>query len=332
MKFFVTGAAGFIGDLLCRELAKSGHQVIGLCRNLSNAQHFNGINYKVGDVLDSDSLIRAMADSEYCFHLAAVARQWLPERSTYFDVNVTGTKNVLAAATQQGVKKFVHVSTAGVFSANEDAEWLNEFSPKTTQRKSDYEISKQQAESLVLECAETKRMEAVVVNPTRVFGPGKLSESNAVTKLVRRSIRGGMHFIPRNHHCMGNYVFVNDLINGLILAMERGKSGSQYLMGGDNLSIRQLIEMIDEQCEAKNRIVELPVSLIRIYAHLQLLLAKIFGRQPVLTPQFVDKYLHGSHVSSEMAKRTLGYSQTPMKAAIEQTISWLKTSDLSKLN
>ena len=323
MAYFVTGANGFIGSRICEALASRGESVIAFCRR-PGRQNFESPSIHVcyGDVCNRDSL-SSMRDAEYCFHLASLAKPWSPNPQAFFDVNVGGTKNVLLAAKKFGIRKLVFTSTAGVYGPSLDGEMLNEWSPKSVDSKSDYEKSKAQAELLVNEFSVDSGLSVCTVNPTRVFGPGKLSDSNAVTKLICQFLKGGIQLVPSVGHALGNYVLVDDVVKGHLLALERGQNRESYVLGGTNLTIGQLFSLIDDLTGNRSWKVPIPLPIIKTIVKAQDFLASRFGRRPFITAKFLDKYTSNNPFSHARAERELGYLPVGIGEGISFTIDWI---------
>ena len=236
MKVLVTGATGFIGINLCKELVNRGFKVNALYRSIDKANYLNNknINLYRGDVTDPKSLEEAMLNCDYVFHLAAYAQVWAKDSQMFHSINYTGTLNILNIALKVGVKKIVVTSTAGVFGPSE-GRVINEETRRKVDYFSLYERTKADAERLILERA-AQGINVVIVNPTRVYGPGLLSTSNGVTRLIRLYIKGRFRFLPGSGNSIGNYVFIDDVVNGHLLALEYGKAGEKYILGGENVS------------------------------------------------------------------------------------------------
>jgi farnesol dehydrogenase len=167
----------------------------------------------------------------------------------------------------------------------------------------------------------------VIVNPTRVFGPGPLVKSNSVTKIIHKYINGKWRFQPGTGNEIGNYAFVEDVISGHILAMEKGKAGERYILGGENASYLQFINSIAEVHGKKYSLIKIPLGFFTIYGSFSDWLASTFSIEPMITKNWVKKYKENWIVSSEKAQREIDYKITPMKSAISQTIEWLNQND-----
>ena len=321
-KIFVTGGTGFIGGLLVQRLVEEGHQVVTLLRSPEKAHQLAHPNIQLvkGDLSDVEALEKGMKDATEVYHLAAFASVWAAG-NTFEEVNIDGTVNVLQAARKMGVQKVVITSTAGVIGPAIDGP-VNEDTKREVDFFTDYERTKYKSEIIAKEYA-AQGQHIVIVNPTRVYGPGPLNVSNSVTKLIKQYSEGSWKFMPGDGNSTGNYVFVEDVVNGQLLAMDNGRSGERYLLGGEDATYHKLFDTIGELAGKKHQLYKMPLALMLAFGKLQLFLAEQFGRQPMITPGWVRKYLYTWEVSSAKAQKELGYQVTPLREGIQKTLAWL---------
>jgi len=325
-RIFITGATGFIGRKLAHKLANEGNQVVALIRSKSKAsalQHDN-ISLVEGDLFSIDALEAGMKDCEEVYHLAAFASVWA-KGDTFKVVNMDGTMNILNAARKQNVQKVVVTSTAGVIGPAVDGP-VNEETPRKVDFFTDYESTKYESELQIKERVK-EGQHVVIVNPTRVYGPGPLNVSNSVTKLIKQYIAGKWKFIPGDGMSTGNYVFVDDVINGHILAMKNGRAGERYLLGGEDATYWELFDLIAAIGGKKYKLYKMPLGVLLAFGKIQLFMAEKFGRQPMITPGWVRKYLYKWSVSSAKAEKELGYEITSLKDGVQQTVDWLRKEE-----
>lgn len=331
MSIFITGSTGFIGEQLANKLAKSGKTVHALYRSEEKKINLKHPNIKLfnGDIMDTNSLEKAMDGCNYVYHVAAFTKIWAKNENIIYELNVNGTKNVLDAALKVGVKKVIFTSTAGIFGPSLDAE-INENSERQVDYFLEYERSKAKAEELIKSYSKNN-IEITIVNPTRVYGPGQLNKSNSVTIMMQAYIVGKWRFIPGNGKSIGNYVYIDDVINGHILAMEFGKSGEKYLLGGTDLSYLELFSILKKITGKRYFMLKIPFFFISLMAHLQLLITKIFKISPSITPSLIKKFSYSWKVSSQKAIDELGYTVTPFETGAIQTLQWFsKKNDNEK--
>ncbi len=172
----------------------------------------------------------------------------------------------------------------------------------------------------------SKGLHAVIVSPPRVYGPGLLSESNGMTRIIHRYEQGKWRLIPGDGSKISNYVFVDDVVHGHWLAMEKGKSGEKYILGGQNASYNEFFSMLKHISQKNYRLYKIPIWAMLLFAHMQLLLAKIFHKNPLITPIWVKKYLHNWELTSEKAQKELGYVITPLEVGLKKTLLWIRNS------
>ena len=323
-RIFVSGATGFIGSHLVLHLANEGHTVHAMFRSFQKAEILKQKNICLfkGDVCDKSSLEAAMALCEEAYHLGAFARLWDKDPNLCQRVNVEGTLNVLDTAVKCGIKKLVVTSTAGVLGPS-NSKPIDEECERTSEFFNSYELSKFEMEKKVLEYVE-KGLLVVIVNPTRVFGPGILSEANSATKIINAYIHGKWHIIPGSGNSTGNYVFIDDIVKGHILAMEKGLPGERYILGGTNLSFLDFFSVISAVSGKRYRMIRLPSQLLICISGLVFFFSRLFGKTPRLAPQWIKRYLQNWAVSSKKAERKLGYKITPIEEGIRKTVQWLR--------
>jgi NAD+-dependent farnesol dehydrogenase len=324
VKIFVSGATGFIGNRLAIRLAEQGHSVHALYRddNKLPLLNHNGIEPFKGDILDKPSLEKAITGCELVYHTAAFASVWTSDPSIIYRLNIEGTTNVVNCARTSGIRKIVCTSTAGVYGPSGVNGMNDENTPKPGKYFIDYEASKSILE-VVLHTLSHSGTEIVIVNPTRVYGPGILSESNGVTRMVEAYMSGNWHFIPGNGKSTGNYVHVNDVVTGHILAMEKGLNGDNYILGGTNVSYDDFFRELSRLSGQRRWLVHIPAPVMMLIAGLMLFNTKITGRAPVVTPPLVRRFVNYWNVSSSKAVKELGYKPMSLEAGLTNTIDWI---------
>ncbi len=324
MRVFVTGSTGFIGAALVRKLVSEGYDVVCLYRNPEKMK--NILTEKVepvkGDILDFNSLTEACRGCERLFHLAAFTGVWSRNRELIRRLNVEGTRNVMKAALQTGIRDIVFTSTAGVIGPSSYSP-ANEETERTTGFFTLYEETKAEAENVIADYVK-KGLNIRTVNPTRLYGPGELNAGNSVTRIIKMYLEGKWHFVIGDGNSTGNYVFIDDVVKGHLLAMEKGKAGERYLLGGENISYNGFFKLLEEITGIKNRLFRLPVSLSLAFAGTAVAFAYITGIEPFITPGHVRRYSYHWQVSSDKAIKELGYSLTPLRIGLEKTVDWLK--------
>lgn len=329
MKIFVSGATGFIGATLTRRLLADGHQVHALVRSPSKAEPLShpSLTLFQGDLSDNPTIGDAMKGCDAAFHLAAYAKVWARDPALYFDLNVLGTEAVMQAAAEYGVKKIVVTSTAGVWGPSlrgpitearaRDLDFLNE-----------YESSKALADSRAKDYIIQNGLDAVFVCPTRVYGPFLIGETGSITSLVERYLFSGWKIIPGRGEQIGNYVFIDDVVEGHIRALEKGVRGRTYILGGVNATYNEFFRVLGEVSGLPRRMIHLPLGIQHIFTRLQLLGARWFGKEPVLTPSWMGKSLYNWEVDPSRMVSELGVQPIGLEEGLRKTVEWLRSRSL----
>jgi farnesol dehydrogenase len=326
MKVFVSGATGFIGIQLVKRLVNQGDSVHALYRSEAKADliRIPGVKLFKGDILDTASLAYAMIGCNAAYHTAAFAGVWSKDSSLVFKLNVNGALNVIETASKSGADRVVVTSTAGILGPSQK-EPVHESTPPPSSFFTLYEESKFQMEQNLLGRKEGSP-EVVIVNPTRVYGPGYLSESNGVTRMIKQYVEGSWKLIPGDGQRMGNYVHVEDVVSGHLLAMQKGKAGERYVLGGENISYNQLFQYIRKASGVKHRLFKVPRWIMLAVAISMKGITVISGRPPLIVPDLVRKFSHNWIVSSQKAIRELGYDARNAEEGIKQTIQWIQNT------
>ncbi|HVN49033.1 MAG TPA: NAD-dependent epimerase/dehydratase family protein [Bacteroidota bacterium] len=322
---FVTGATGFIGTKLVNELVQQGHTVHALTRAASNRNGLQHERIKLvqGDIMNLGSLVEGMNDCTHAFHMAAYAKNWAPDKNIFYQHNVIGMKNVFEAARLNNLERVVWTSTIVTFGPTHNSILGDETMPRTTQKYfTEYEETKAIAEREALTMA-SKGFPVVIVNPTRVYGPGKLTEGNSVSLMIDQYDRGQLPILLNHGINIGNYAFVDDVVRGHILAMEKGRMGERYILGGENASLKQLYELVDEVSGKQHFQINLSPRLAMAYGGAWKFAAEHFGIYPQITSGWVETFLQDWVYSCAKAEHELGYTFTPLKEGMRITYNWL---------
>jgi farnesol dehydrogenase len=333
-KIFVTGATGFIGSRLVRALVARGHRVRALTRRPNPGPPPGGspaedplkheaVELVLGDVTDRDSLGRAVEGCSHVFHLAAYAQSWACDPRKFCTMNVEAMHNVFDAAQEAGVERIVWTSTISTFGQPPAGQVGDENSScELADCHTEYSRTKTTAQREAIQRAK-QGLPVVIVNPARVFGPGHLTEANSLVRLFDMYDRGRMPFLPNRGVNIGNYVFVDDVVEGHILAAERGRMGECYILGGENVAMRELFRAIDRL--SGRRHFQLPMYKVAplVFAYFHQKRADWFNIYPTITPGWVRTYLSDRPFSSAKAQRELGYSPRPLAEAIRITYEWI---------
>jgi len=324
MKIFVTGATGYIGQQLVKVLVEQQNTIHILVRDIHSPNIPQPANIKIfkGDITEPLTIEPAIAGCERVFHAAGFAKLKAKDPSIFFKVNVEGTRNVLEAALKHRVKRLVFTSSGSVFGPSLKTP-LCENDPRIISFESDYDLTKHLAENLVKEYTH-KGLYGVIVNPSRVYGPGLNSYSNAINRFIAWVLFKKFVIVPAIGKVRSNYSFIDDVIKGHLLAMEKGLAGERYIIGGENLSFNELVQTVFSESGKKNNLVKIPIGIMRIAGGLKNIASKLIGQEPDFTPRMISRLIKDRTLSSNKAIRQLGYRVTPFKEGIQQTIQYLK--------
>ena len=324
MKILITGATGYIGYKLAMEAARKNYTVHILVRDLQSPlapAHPNIKKFK-GDITNKGSVLAAMEGCSKVMHAAAVAKLTAKDNSIFYSINVEGTRNMLDAALELGIKKFVFTSSGAVIGPSGKYP-MNESDPRIAAFENDYEISKHWAEELVKEYCR-KGLFAVIVAAPRVYGPGHECNGNTMNTLLKNILSTRLAFVPSCDNVVANYAFVDDVVNGHFLAMEKGLGGEKYILGGENLSYRSFFQTIKQNAGEKIRLIRIPRLLIKFWSFLYMCFCNLIGKETHISPRVIDRLAQNRALSCEKAIRQLGYSITPFADGIQKTILHLK--------
>lgn len=324
MKILVTGATGYIGQQLVKALTERQNTVHILVRDMHspNIPQHDNIRVFKGDITEPASINSAIAGCERVFHAAAFAKLTAKDSSVFFKINVEGTKNILEASLKHGVKKLVYTSSGSVFGPSLKTP-LCENDPRIVSFESDYDLTKHLAENLVREFTH-KGLYGIIVNPSRVFGPGLSSYSNAINRFISWMLFKKIVVVPAIGKVVSNYSFIDDVIQGHLLAMEKGLAGERYIIGGENISFNTLVQTVLSESGKKNNLIQLPIAVMKAGGVLKNIAAKIIGQKTDFTPKILSRLVRNRTLSSKKAMQQLGYQITPFKEGIHQTINFLK--------
>lgn len=321
MKAAVTGGSGVVGSALVRHLVGGGHDVVALARSVESADKLRSIGADVvsGDVNDSASLDSLMRGAGWVFHVAGLNELCPRDRRRMWEVNVEGTRSVIAACRQAGASRLIHTSSATTIGQRE-----GEVGTETTRHRgwylSEYERSKVAAERLVLQASST--LDVVVVNPSSVQGPGRATGTG---RLFLSAARGRLPIALRTTISI---VDIDDCARGHLLAAELGISGERYLLSGATLTVPEAIAIVAGVTGMDPRPWYVsPRALLPVAASLEVL-SKVFRFQSPICRETVRVLAHGHSYDGSKASNDLGLGYTPLAATIDRTVEWFAREGL----
>jgi dihydroflavonol-4-reductase len=324
MKALVTGATGFLGAHIARELLRDGAHVRVLARPGGDRRNLAGIDVDIaaGDLLDKDSLAAAVKGCDTLFHAAADYRLWTKEPATMYAANVDGTRNILQAALDAGLEKVVYTSSVGTLGNSGDGTPGDEETPVSfDDMVGDYKKSKFLAER---EAAAFVKLglPLVIVNPSTPVGPLDIKPT-PTGKIIVDFLSGRM---PAYLDTGLNIVSAAECARGHILAAEKGRVGEKYILGGENLKLAEIFAMLAEISGTKAPRFRLPYGPVLFAAHVNEALAAITGREPLIPLAGVQMAKKLMFFSSKKAKMALGFTTTPAYQALERAAAWFRAN------
>lgn len=315
----VTGGAGFVGGALVRFLSERGVPVRVLDLHLP-AEPVPEAEYVAGSILDSEVLQRAMDGVDLVFHLAANPNLWAPHPDAFLQTNLEGTRRVLDMAGKTGVQRVVYTSTESILKPPRGAQGPFDETLKCTlaDMPGPYCRSKFLAEEAARGAAENGQ-DVVIVNPTLPVGPGDVSMTPPTRML--RDFLNGRH--PAYLEFRMNMVDVRDLAEGHWLAAQHGTTGDRYILGGQNLSMSELLALLGSLTGLPMPKRRIPYALALFVAYLSEARARVTGRPPEATVTGVRLAGAPMTFSSARAAEALGFRTRPLKSSLADAIAWL---------
>ena len=321
MTTLVTGANGFIGAAVVRALLEAGQQVRALVRAGSDRSNLHGVDVEVveGDITVAETLDAAMMGCRFVFHLAADYRLWVPDPESMYATNVQGSVNVIEAAARAGVEKLVYTSSVAVLGANADGTPADEATPVAVgDMIGHYKRSKYLAEEAVGKRAHELGLAVVTVNPSTPIGPGDIKP----TPTGRIIVDAAAGRIPAYVDTGLNVVHVDDVAGGHLLALGSGISGQRYILGGTDLSLRQILSLVAARTGRSSPRVRLPHWFVAPVAYVSEGWARLTGTEPRVSVDGVRMSAKRMYFSSAKAVRELGYRSRPPEEAISAALGW----------
>lgn len=322
MKVLVTGATGFVGGAVARALIRAGVDVRALARSQSDWQNLSTLPVErvEGDLLDPPSLLTALAGCQQLYHVAAYYALWAKDPAVFYDVNVTGTRNMLTAARQVGIERTVYCSTIGAIGLPVGGGLGTEDTPVSLQQMAGhYKRSKYLAEQEVLKLAR-EGLPVVIVNPSAPVGAGDVKPT-PTGQVIVDFMKGRM---PAYIETGMNIVDVDDVAIGHLLAMEKGRLGERYILGCKNLMLQDVFGILSRLTGVRAPSVRLPRSLVLPLAYMNQWMAHLTGHPPRIPLEGVKMAKYRMHYDCRKAIHELGIPQTPPEIALEKAVRWFR--------
>ncbi|TAM34376.1 MAG: NAD-dependent epimerase/dehydratase family protein [Burkholderiaceae bacterium] len=327
----VTGASGFVGSAVARAAVAQGLKVRVLVRPTSRRDNLDGlaVEVAVGDICDSVSMQRALAGVRYLLHVAADYRLWAPNARELVRTNVEGTRVVMEEALRAGIEKIVYTSSVATLRTQDavrgasasDYALVDEGMPSTEDEAiGAYKRSKIAAERLVEHLVATRRLPAVIVNPSTPVGPRDIKP----TPTGRIIVQAALGRIPAYVDTGLNLVHVDDVAVGHLLALQRGVVGERYILGGDNVMLRDILRVVATMTGRPAATIRLPRWPLYPLALAAQAVARLGGRDPFLTLDGLKMSCHMMFFSSHKAQRELGYHARSHVDGLSDALDWFR--------
>jgi dihydroflavonol-4-reductase len=330
MLVLVTGATGFVGGAVARHLAAAGHRVRALVRPCSSRGNLSGLDCELafGDLGDPDSLAMAVKGCEAVFHVAADYRLWVPDPARMMAINVDGTLALMRCAAEAGVRRIVYTSSVATLGLRGDGTPADEDSAATLDDMCGvYKRSKYLAEAEVRRLIAERSLPAVIVMPSAPFGPGD-AKPTPTGRIVVDAASGRM---PAYVDTGLNVVHVDDVAAGHLLAFERGRIGERYILGGDDMTLKEILTVVTKLAGVAPPRYRVPHGVVLPIAHVVEGLAHLWpGFDPPMTADSVRMARKLMYFSSAKAVRELGYAPRPGRQALRDSLAWFLAHDYIK--
>ncbi len=324
-KTLITGATGFVGSAVVRELLRKGHQVRAMVRPDSDRRNLAGlppVEVVAGDLKNRNSLAIALKGCEALFHVAADYRLWVPRPKEMYLTNVLGTRNIMEAAVNTGVTRIVYTSSVATLGLKEDGSPADENVPVAFKDMiGHYKRSRFLAEAEVFSMIKERGLPAVIVNPSTPIGPRDI-KSTPTGQMILQAASGKM---PAYVDTGLNLVHVDDVARGHLLAYEAGRVGERYILGAQNMTLKKILFELSAVTGYPKPKVRLPHNLVLPVAYIVETLARLTGHEnPMLTVDGIRLAKKQMFFSQQKAKRELGFRPRPVKEALEDAVAWYR--------
>ncbi|MGI8841770.1 MAG: hopanoid-associated sugar epimerase [Caulobacteraceae bacterium] len=324
-RVLVTGGSGFVGSAVLRALGGRGLKVRALARATSARGNLAGLDCEiaVGDMTDAGAMSDALDGVRWLFHVAADYRLWARRPGEIVRANVEGTRVVMEGALAAGVERVVYTSSVATLRAGEGAAPVDETAPLADgEGIGAYKRSKVAAERLVERLIGERGLPAVIVNPSTPIGPHDIKP----TPTGRIVVEAAMGRMPAFVDTGLNLVHVDDVARGHLLALEKGRVGERYILGGQNASLRDLLGVIAALTGRRAPTVSLPIAPLYPLAWAAEAAAALTGKAPFVTADALRMAAHPMYFTSAKAERELAYAARPYREALVDALTWFRAA------
>src|SRR2546428_1069 len=330
MLAFVTGATGFVGSHVARALAEQGAELRLLVRATSDPRNIQDLRAErvIGDLRDPDSLDPAMAGCDVVFQVAADYRLWIRDPDQMYRSNVEGTRAILEAARKNRVRRVVYTSSVATMGFTSNGHPANEDSPVALENMiGHYKHSKFMAEQVALDAGRKdiggERMDGVVVNPTTPIGEQDIKPTPTGRIIVDFLKKKFPAYVDTGL----NLVDVAECARGHVAALEKGRSGERYILGGENLTLKEILDKLAEITGLRSPKVRVPYVVALVTGVVdEVVTGRILRREPRATIDAVRMGRKKMFVSSAKAERELGWKTVPVDGALRRAVEWFQAN------
>ena len=323
---FLTGGTGFVGASLARLLLKQGLRVKALARKGSDRRNLDGLDVEIveGGLLDKSAIEAGVSGCRYVFHVAADYRIWVPNPADMYRANVDGTESVLRLAAAAGVERIVHCSSVAAVKVPDDHTPVDETSEYSSlsQVVGDYKKSKYLADVLARKLGKDEGLPVVVVNPAAPIGPRDIKPT-PTGKIVVDFMNGKM---PSYIDTGMNIVHVDDVAMGHWLAALKGRVGERYILGGENLTLKGVLDLLAAATGRRSPRFKTPYAVAYAFGAVDTVIARMRGVEPMAPLDAIKMAKHYMWFSSEKAKRELGYESRAARLALKDAADWFSAN------
>jgi len=323
MKALVTGANGFLGSAVARQVLGESIETRVLVRPTSDRRNLNGLDVEIveGDLKDRASLAAAVKGCTALFHVAADYRLWVPNPREIYENNVEGSRNIMLAAAEAGVERMIYTSSVATLGLNKNGSPADESTPVSVHDMiGHYKRSKFLAEKEVSHLFEKQDLPVIIVNPSTPVGPRDIKPT-PTGRMIADAAAGRM---PAYVDTGLNIAHVDDVAKGHLLALDRGTPGERYILGGENFTLKQIFLEIAIEANRKPPRVRLPHNAVMPVAYVVETVARLFRfkKEPIVTIDSVRMAKKHMYFSSAKAERELGYEHRPASGALCDAVRW----------
>ena len=330
MKTLLTGATGFLGSAVLRQLVEDGQNVRVLARPNGDRRNIEKVACEVieGDLNDIPSLHMAVAGCDALFHVAADYRIWTPNPSELYRTNDLGTVELFRAAAAAGIERMIYTSSVATLGIHSDGTPSNEATPVSrSDMVGHYKRSKFDAETSVMSLISKEHLPIVIVNPSTPIGPRDVKPT-PTGRIIVEAAAGRM---PAFVNTGLNVVHVDDVAAGHIQAFKNGAIGERYILGGEDLSLKQILAEVAEIIGRKPPVISLPRAPLFPFAYLSEIIARLRGgTEPMLTVDGLRMSKKRMYFSSAKAQKMLGYVTRPATEALRDAVEWFTSNGYVK--